>query len=1303
MDITKLSPILNKESILKTANARELGQAPQDVLERYRNYALTHVPLGDTTRQLKNLERVIVENKLCAVGAIVGPYGYGKTSTAVHLWNELREQNILAVPPFLWVNLSELMDAVYYWLTFEFSQGPKAFIEPLARIYESFRQRSKEEIFQDIGVDVAQNYIERGILLLDIRPEDVVAFLVKAGDICEQAGYNGMAIFTDELQATLAQYKPSRDEFFAHLFQMVKDIQGLEGHCALIISMDDDTEGMITLRRGDILARLQRSALYFRVKDVYNRREYPAELWSAFEQRFGFDGKAVISPLTLDSIGQIAARSDLGAGPRMVTMALALAVKSYENTSQVYTPLQFVDDFLTGLVQFDQQGKFPSAVKKALSNDQIRSSETNKQVVKLLAAYPMGCSEMTLVEFNLLEAFQAFPSLARKELVMQLAGGPTLLYLVEETVVIEDIAQRLTNEFASRYSPGKVYAARAAEGLIGQVIVTPTFVGWKANSPREKEANDMKYLSVRLQGSFESSHPDRVISVMVATMPQSPPPMWKKISDDADLELRFELNFNVLSTEPSRLVISPNCPNVAVFQLNAMAVNTDEAIKILPKWLFEYYAPESWSPLLTLSLMDHLFKNRGDSLEEQNHINRLIQPLRQYTLLVLLGDQLEIVSPAFESRMVGMERIKELVKKQCQQLYPRYKTLITGPKWQNNLQQYTHALQRFKDQGELSIARGRRSWKASKEEVADTFAIPGRRLTNLEPLLDNLRDFIVKEEFSGRTASSEVTLRFRLHPLEEEWLKELDNSQETVNRNGLDVPCMPAELLLRKAEKEGYTYPERMEALRLLKERGFVDLDQKRNLLTRTVDAIDDLRDAVQEQLNNLEAQIQALAQALPDFDTSPFPLGKLHSRLAEAGERDQIEAVKAEVREYTSSINSFAASRTAKLRESIREELEKLHQLEKQGVPSWLKTPFDEGPLSDLLEKQRLDVETEYQTLLEELSQLRQSFLSVSQSLQRSPTTILISTYEALRELTRHSKKLIRRGESYQDRQEDFDVWRQVASAATALNTEAYNAYKVYENEEFKTSVDQIWVSIRGRFEAQPLTFLSSHQTVSKEIETLRQRIFRWLENRREEFDAQCQYYQQLLIQADIRTELRVPFDSEKPADSQAALMNLVKDCLDRHFSLVYSNLRSSLQVIRYSVQVQGLDLSNAEARTNEALQLAMKLREQIRIEVISDQKSFEHHILRPLIDLAEEEKKLEEEVQQVIQQRPAAGSEIKLMKLLQTSVFGQDVGLRELIMRLIDQREGKVELSAMMQDLESLFQKNLVDIRISLVGSER
>lgn len=1302
MDITKLRHILNKESILKTANARELGQAPQDVLERYQDYALTHVPLGDTTKQLNNLEHVICENKHCAVGAIVGPYGYGKTSTAVHLWNELREQKILAIPPFLWVNLSELMGAVYHWLKFEFSQGPKAFIEPLDKLYDGYRQSYKDEIFLEIGPEKAQKYLDRGSLVLEIRSDDVIAFFREISNICVEAGYKGMAIFTDELQATLADYKPSRDQFFAHLYQMVKDIQGLEGNWALIISMDEDTEGMIALRRSDILNRLQRSALYFRVKDVYNRREYPSELWAAFGQRFGFDGKDVISSYTLDSIGQVAARGDLGAGPRMVTQAFALAVKSYEKTGQAYTPVQFVDDFLTGLVLFDQQGKFPTAVKKAIDNDLVRPSETNKQVVKLIAAYPMGCSDITLTEFGLLEAFQAFPSLARKELIIQLAGGPTLRYLAEEAVVSENIAQRLTNEFVSRFSPGKAYSARAADGLLAQVIAAPAFAGWKGDNPKEVEVNGVKYHSMRFQGSFESSYPDRVISVLVAAMPQSPVPRWKKNNLDADIELRFELNYSVLNTEPSRLIVSPERPDIAIFQLSVMGVNQEEAAKILPRFLFEYYPPERWDSLLTLSLMDHLHKNRGDLPEEQRRIDAVIQPLRQYALLVLFGEQLETISLDFESRMVGLDRMKDLVKKQCQQLYPGYKTLITSSKWQNNLQQYTHALQRLMSQGELSIVRGRRSWKATKEEVADIFAIPGRRLTNIEPLLESLKDLIAREEFGGRTASSEVTLRFRLHPLEEQWLNRLDNSQETVKLNGLDVPSIPAEILMREAKKEGYTDLETMEVLRLLKVRGFIDLD-RHNLLTRTVDAIDDLRDAVLEQLKNLETQIRTLADALPDFDTSPFPISKLFAKLTEAKERDQIEAVKSEVREYSSTVNGFAARRTAKLKENIREEQERLHQLVRQGVPLWLKNIFDRSPLQDMLEKQRQDLASEYQSLLEEINQLHQGSLNATHSTQGSTVEVLVATYDALQDLTRQSKKLTTRRESYKDRQEDFEAWRLVSRAAAEVDTEAHSAYQVYGNAEFKTSVDQLWDSLHERFESHPLTFLSSHKTVGKEVEAQGRRIAQWLENRREEFDVQRQSYQKLLTDAGIQAELRVPFDREKPAESQAALMALVKDSLERHSSLLYSNLKNSLQIIRYSIQVQGSELSHSEARTHEALQVATKIREQIRIEVISDQNNFRSSILGPLVHLAEEEKNLEDEVQQAIQQKPAAGNELKLMKLVQSNSMDQDVDLRELIMRLIDQREGTVDLRTLMLDLESLFQKNLVDIHIKLSGSER
>jgi len=229
MDTEKLSPILHKESILYTASARDLKDNPNNVEVRYDTYAWTHIPLGDTTDQLKNLVRVVVDNKHCAVGTVVGPYGYGKTSTAVHLWHELCKLKIVTVPPFLWGNLSELMDAVYHWLRYEFSRGPKAFHEPLEKLYESHRQSAKDEIFEKIGSEVARDLMERGLLNLNVQPHDIVAFFAGASQICEEAGYQRLVIFTDELQATLAGYRPSRDEFFAHLFKIIKDILALEG------------------------------------------------------------------------------------------------------------------------------------------------------------------------------------------------------------------------------------------------------------------------------------------------------------------------------------------------------------------------------------------------------------------------------------------------------------------------------------------------------------------------------------------------------------------------------------------------------------------------------------------------------------------------------------------------------------------------------------------------------------------------------------------------------------------------------------------------------------------------------------------------------------------------------------------------------------------------------------------------------------------------------------------------------------------------------------------------------------------
>jgi hypothetical protein len=876
MDTSRLDPILKKESTLKTASARELQQAPQDVLERYSTYALTHVPLGDTTKQLANLRRVITQNKTCAVGTVVGPYGYGKTSTVVHLWNELRQKQLLAIPPFLWANLPELMDAVYYWARFEFAQGPKAFIPQLDDAYNSYRQSELIKWREKLGAEEVDRLVDEGRLVLEIRPEDIVGFFSQACRIGEQAGYQGMAVFTDELQATLAAYRPSRDQFFADLFAIVRDTLGRNGNWAWVISTDDDTEGYIARLRADLLQRLQRSALYFRVREVYSRREYPSELWAAFEERFGFEGSEVILAETLDAIGQVAARSDLGAGPRMVTNVFVLGVKHYQKTRTPYTPIQFVDDFIAGQVLFDQRGKFVAAVKTALDNPEVRTSEQNRRVVKLLSAYPLGCPENTLERFNLLESFRTFPPLARRELVLHQSGGYMLRYLTEEEVEPEQIEQRLTKEFVQRYAPGKKYALRAASGFTQQVLLEPAFSGWKHEKSYSLALDGLEYQAELMRGTFDQRYPERSVALLVTAVPQSSSPQWQKPIDDAHIEIRVELNYAISASEPNRLLISPEVPNVAVLQLNLNTYNPEAANKVLPSFLHDYYAVEQLTPLLALALIEHLYRNRGDSPDDHNRVSAVIAPLRQYVLSVMLNEQIE-TDQEFASTMVGVERIKDLFRQQCRRLYPSYQTLVTHRRWKDDLQQYVYALERVISEDGISIVRGRRPWKTTKEAVADAFHIRGRSLTRLETLLNTLDALIIREDFSGRSPSSEVTLRFELHPLEEEWLTQLEESSEKVIHEGVEVPAVPAKPLIWEAQKSGYTLDEIREIMRLLQARRYVDYDERKGLLIRTVDDLTDLIEAVEKQIEKMEQQVQVLAR-LPEFEPDRYPIANWRS-----------------------------------------------------------------------------------------------------------------------------------------------------------------------------------------------------------------------------------------------------------------------------------------------------------------------------------------------------------------------------------------------------------------------------------------
>lgn len=1298
MDTSKLNPILNKEAILKTANAKELSTSPSDVLNRYNTYALTHVPLGDTTKQLSNLQRVIVENKTCAVGTIVGPYGYGKTSTAVHLWHEIKNQKIVAVPPFLWKTLDELMDAVYYWIRFEFSQGPKKYIPDLEKIYNNYRQEYIESLAKRVGRDVVNELLDEGRLSLKVKASDVIGFLKDAADLCEKAGFKGLVVFTDELQATLASYS-SRDEFFADLFDLVKDILGLEGHWALVVTMDDGTEGTFARMRADLLQRLQKSALHFRVKDVYNRREYPTELWNAFEKRFKFDGSKVIMSETLESIGQIASRSDLGAGPRTVTNAMALAIKYYEKSNQPYTPLNFVDDFLAGHMVFDQRGKFGAAVKKALDNPEVRVSEENQNLIKFLSAYPLGCTEKLLAQFNFADAFHSFPALARRELIAQLSGGFILRALSEEELPPEQIEQRLVKEFVARFSPSKGYAQSASEGFLKQVLLDSAFSGWKNEGSSDQSLDGLNYKFVLLRGTFDPKYPDRLINLMTAAVPQSAPPLFEKANPDADIEIRFELNYGIAPSEPSRLLISSKNPKVAIFQLNIASFNSEFANKHLPNFLLEYYQPDQFTPLLCLSLGDYLFKNQGSSPDDKSRIGAVIAPLRQFSLSLLLGDGIEVSDPEFVSGMVGADRIKELFRQQCRKLYPNYKTLLVDKNWQTTIQQYQYAVEKVAAEDGISIVRGRQPWISTKEEVASALRIPGRKLTALEVTLDSLSKIGLfdKTQFSGRSTSSEVSLLFKLHPLEEEWLNKLDNS----HHKGSDVPSLPADVLMEQSKVLGYTLPEIQEVIHLLMVRKYIDLDKKRNAFVRTVDSVDDLKASIQKMLDEFAKDIDLLNDSLPDFDDRSYSTSKLKSDLDKAQERDELERIRSEIRRMSGVLNGFVGKRFETLRQSLIKEHDEIYNAVRQGIPGWLSGAYPAGPLSDVLERQKNSLVSAYQGTLDEMRQEREiSFKKSQEDMANSTPKGLIKVYTLFREVSDKGNKLKTRLRSFQDKQEEFDAWWHIAKLSADVDSKAKSVQKVYEYSEFSDLSEKLWKDIKNDFSNDPLSFSSRHGKVGEQVQALDQRIAAWVENRRKDFENKRLVYQSALKSLDINADIRVPFDPDHPTESVNVLHDQVFVLTRQYIENADSRLKHILGVIQFVIKVQKIDIEDQMSRTLNLLDEVAKLKEKMTSNIVGDSSKFISIVVEPIKEIISTEKTIYDFVRKTLKPGKPKGAEVVLFETLKKSK-GQ-IDLRSLITNLLEKSDEDADLDKILQNVKTLFQKNLIDIQLNLSSTQ-
>ena len=78
-----LKIILEKDPIISTYSANDLIDSPEAVEQYYGAIAKTHMSLGNTKEYQKRLFDCLIRNKTTFNGAVVGEYGFGKTSILI--------------------------------------------------------------------------------------------------------------------------------------------------------------------------------------------------------------------------------------------------------------------------------------------------------------------------------------------------------------------------------------------------------------------------------------------------------------------------------------------------------------------------------------------------------------------------------------------------------------------------------------------------------------------------------------------------------------------------------------------------------------------------------------------------------------------------------------------------------------------------------------------------------------------------------------------------------------------------------------------------------------------------------------------------------------------------------------------------------------------------------------------------------------------------------------------------------------------------------------------------------------------
>ncbi len=910
-----LETIISKQTIIGTPTARDLAADPKEYAKQFAFHVETHVTVADLADKW---ERILhnLDQRRSVTGLIYADTGYGKTSTAAALWKYAEERGYVAVPPFMWSSMTDMLIAAHGWSKFRLQTRRPDLIGRLDEHYGRLMQSGLNELSVRLAREQAVSVVDARKIVESLSREGQVSDVISAGRLLEflefltdllcEAEYKGLLMLPDEFElfentsSDIARNFTQLKEFVFPLHQINNKPLG----CVVITY--SKTQAQINQREPYMLARFNKpEGSLINLETVYGNvsdgRRFPEMLWQklSIQGNLSTAEQQAISSDVLTALGQFLAHprsTSLLSGPRSVVATFRRAALHYRSTGTPYTIFNFCDDYLnSGIICYNQQEvEAAKAFASIMGLGTIKNSETRKKIVQMLCVMPEGVPPELFVAHGI-------PDEDRIEVVQGLIGthvittmlGPTLAHYRPSAIGGDQMIEVL-KIMRDRHNPQGPDTLRAAvRGFVNHLLprllsrrVGAAQLGWSAFGPMETDLEPVWTADV--VGTTNELYPDRRLAIHVGN--EAHPHETGRYSY-TDLYLRFV--FHLRPVEGRRCLVAERGVTFH-FDVNH-PFDTQQVPGSIGK-LADVFLPDRVTPLLLLEMLD-FFDTTGAKVKvNELKLDVQVKMLRDQMLNELINFMFsevmkrELVDqrPSLGQIPIGKGLIERAFSIIIRERYPEYQSVAISHQWVNMLERYRQVLV---NQESLGIRRGHEPLQIRNAEVPGLFNVsshttfrntyyPGgvlRHLLSIDELDANGR--VVTTGIESSNNDKQVGVLFTQHPLEREILQRLEETTQTIP--GRELKAIKKNDVFTSAEPRGYLPEEVNQLIKVLAARGLVDEEDYQGVtylyLQNTEISLTELMRGV-EELEVLDAKAREL-DFVPEWQSTHRP-GNLRQRL---------------------------------------------------------------------------------------------------------------------------------------------------------------------------------------------------------------------------------------------------------------------------------------------------------------------------------------------------------------------------------------------------------------------------------------